>query len=159
MTEPSGRRTWLDSWSGIGRVAVGMARQGLRSPAHPVRRARLAGDVLHDGDGALADERDGHRVGAHGVACDAASGWGATPGSGPGSTVNRPTCPRRPVLMAVPTGDDLVLDLRKLYSVTPTLGGDPFQRNDGALIVRHSLLAGVRPIRPAFAISGNPRGL
>ena len=22
------RRTWLDSWSGIGRVAVGMARQG-----------------------------------------------------------------------------------------------------------------------------------
>jgi hypothetical protein len=24
------------------------------------------GDVLHDRDGALADERDGHRVGTHG---------------------------------------------------------------------------------------------
>jgi hypothetical protein len=29
----------------------------------------------------------------------------------------------------------------KPYSVTPTLGGDPFQRNDGGLIVRYSLLA------------------
>jgi hypothetical protein len=28
----------------------------------PVRRARLARDVLHDRDGALAYERDGHRV-------------------------------------------------------------------------------------------------
>jgi hypothetical protein len=27
------------------------------------RRARLASDLLHDRDGALADERDGHRVG------------------------------------------------------------------------------------------------
>jgi hypothetical protein len=26
---------------------------------------RLARDLLHDGDGALADERDGHRMGAH----------------------------------------------------------------------------------------------
>jgi hypothetical protein len=34
---------------------------GLRSPTH----ARLARDLLHDRDGALAYERDGHRVGAH----------------------------------------------------------------------------------------------
>ena len=38
------------------------------------RGARLARDVLHDRDGALAHERDGHRVGAHGLARDAASG-------------------------------------------------------------------------------------
>ena len=49
---------------------------GLRSPAHAVRRARLARDVLHDRDGALADERDGHRMGAHAVARDAAGGVG-----------------------------------------------------------------------------------
>jgi hypothetical protein len=35
-----------------------------------------AGHLLHDGDGALADEREGHRVGAHAVACDAARGVG-----------------------------------------------------------------------------------
>ena len=40
-------RTWLDSWSGIGHVAVG-----------------------------CTDERDGHRVGAHAVARDAAGGVG-----------------------------------------------------------------------------------
>ena len=34
-------------------------------------------DGLHDRDGALAHERDGHRVGAHTVACDAASGVGS----------------------------------------------------------------------------------
>jgi hypothetical protein len=48
----------------------------LGPPAHALRRARLAGDVLHDRHGALADERDGHRVGAHAVASDAASGVG-----------------------------------------------------------------------------------
>jgi hypothetical protein len=67
-------RTWLDSWSGIGHVAVGMHRQGPATDS--VRRARLARDVLHDRDGALADERDGHRVGAHAVARDAAGGVG-----------------------------------------------------------------------------------
>jgi V8-like Glu-specific endopeptidase len=34
------------------------------------------GDVLHGRDGALADGRDGHRVGAHAVARDAAGGVG-----------------------------------------------------------------------------------
>src|SRR5206468_3827818 len=38
---------------------------GLRSPAHAVRREGLAGDVLHDWDGALADQRDRHRLGAN----------------------------------------------------------------------------------------------
>jgi len=64
-------RTWLDSWTGIGHVAVGMHRQG-----YDLQRSRLAGDVLHDRDGAFADERDGHRVGADAVARDAAGGVG-----------------------------------------------------------------------------------
>jgi hypothetical protein len=36
----------------------------------------LASDLLHGGDGALANERDRHRVGAHAVARDAAGGVG-----------------------------------------------------------------------------------
>jgi hypothetical protein len=42
----------------------------------PVRRARLARDVLYDGDGTLAHERDRHRMGAHAVARDSAGGVG-----------------------------------------------------------------------------------
>src|SRR5215831_9263417 len=54
-------RTWLDSWSGVGRVAVGMHRRGydLQLMQYDDR------DVLHDWDGALARERDRHRLGAH----------------------------------------------------------------------------------------------
>jgi hypothetical protein len=37
---------------------------------------RVAGDVLHDRDGALAHERYGHRMGAHAVARDTAGGIG-----------------------------------------------------------------------------------
>jgi len=65
-------RTWLDSWPGIGHVAVGMHRQ-VRLAADAVRRPWLARDLLHDGRGALADERDGHGVGAHAVARATAS--------------------------------------------------------------------------------------
>jgi hypothetical protein len=61
---------WLDSWAGIGRIAVGMARQGVRPSTHALRRARPASD-----HGALAYER-GHRVGAHALARDAAGGVG-----------------------------------------------------------------------------------
>ena len=57
-----------------GRVAVGMAHQ--RYDLQLTRRARLAGDLLHDRDGALADERDRDRMGADAVACDAESGVG-----------------------------------------------------------------------------------
>ena len=61
-------RTWLDSRSGIRRVAVGMARQGYEPPDHPLRREGLAGHVLYERDGALAHECDGLRVGADAVA-------------------------------------------------------------------------------------------
>src|SRR5712664_4071778 len=48
----------------------------LRPPTHPLRRARLASNLLHDRDGALAHERGGHWVGAHAVARDTAGGVG-----------------------------------------------------------------------------------
>src|SRR5262245_46142630 len=68
-------RTWLDSWPGIGHVAVGMAHQGF--DLQLTRYDELASDLLHDRDGALAHERDQHRVGTHAVACDAAGGVGS----------------------------------------------------------------------------------
>src|SRR5262249_1408312 len=43
---------------------------GPRSPTHALRRARPAGDLLHDRHGTLADECDGNRMGAATVACD-----------------------------------------------------------------------------------------
>src|SRR2546426_1789023 len=69
-------RTWLDSWAGIGPRGRRQGPAGLRSPAHPVRRARLARDLLPGWHGALAHERDGHRMGAHALARGAAGGVG-----------------------------------------------------------------------------------
>jgi hypothetical protein len=73
-------RTWLDSWAGIGHVAVGMARQGYDLQLTP-RRARMACNVLCKRDRALAHERDGHRMGAHAMARDAAGGVGGAAAS------------------------------------------------------------------------------
>jgi hypothetical protein len=43
-------------------------RPSTLDPYQPfLRRARLARYLLHDGDGTLTDERDGHLVGAHAV--------------------------------------------------------------------------------------------
>ena len=39
-------RTWLDSWPGVGHVAVGMHRQGYDLQLTQVRRPWLARDVL-----------------------------------------------------------------------------------------------------------------
>jgi len=58
-----------------------MEHQGYDLQLTRYGRARLAGDVLHDRDGALADERDGHRVGAHALARDAAGGVGGAEAS------------------------------------------------------------------------------
>ena len=49
-------------------------RRAARDAAHALER--LAGDVLHKWDGALADERNGHRVGADAMACDPAGSVG-----------------------------------------------------------------------------------
>jgi hypothetical protein len=56
--------TWLDSWSGIGHVTVGITRQGFDLQLTRYDERGLARDLLHDRDGALADERDRHRMGA-----------------------------------------------------------------------------------------------
>ena len=71
-------RMWLDSWPGIGHVAVGMHRRTTDS----VRRPRLARDLLHNGHGALAHERDGYWMGAHAVARDAGGGVGGAEEAG-----------------------------------------------------------------------------
>lgn len=63
--------SWLDSWAGIRRVAVGMA------PTHALRRAGMASHLLHEWDGTLTDERDGHCVGADALARNAAGAWEA----------------------------------------------------------------------------------
>ena len=72
-----GLRTWLDSWSGIGRVAVGMHRQGydLQLTQYDDRGWRAT--FYTTGMEALADECDRHRLGAHAVARDTAGGVGA----------------------------------------------------------------------------------
>ena len=56
----SGTADLVDSWTGIGRIGVGMARQGF--DLQPTRYDERS--VLHDRDGALADELHGHRAGA-----------------------------------------------------------------------------------------------
>jgi hypothetical protein len=69
-------RTWLDSWSGIGRVAVGMHRQGfdLQLTQYDDRGWRAA--FYTTGMEQLADERDGHRVGTYAMVRDAAGDVG-----------------------------------------------------------------------------------
>jgi hypothetical protein len=57
-------RSWLDSWSGIGRIAVGMHRQG------------------YDLQLTQYDERDGHRVGDDALAGGGASRVGRALASG-----------------------------------------------------------------------------
>src|SRR5262245_3123310 len=69
-------RTWLDCWSGIGHVAVGMHRQHYDFELTQCDERGWPRDVLHDRAGALADERDRHRVGPYTVVRDTASGVG-----------------------------------------------------------------------------------
>ena len=64
--------TWLDSWPGIGHVAVGMHRQGYDLQLTQYDERGWESYFLHHRHGALADQRDRHRVGAHAVAHDAA---------------------------------------------------------------------------------------
>ena len=65
-------RTWLDSWSGIGHVAVGIHRQGydLQLTQYDDRGWRAT--FYTTGMEHFADERHRHRVAAHAAARDAA---------------------------------------------------------------------------------------
>src|SRR5213594_1297855 len=88
-------RTWLDDRARRGRHGA----PGLRPPTHALRREGLARDLLHDRDGTLAHERDGHRMGAHAVARDSAGGVGGAEEDG---GLSRSGIDRR----AVPMRDD-----------------------------------------------------
>jgi hypothetical protein len=55
---------WLDSWSGIGVIERGMARQGYDLQLTRYANERLAGHVLRDGPRALYDAGDGLGLGA-----------------------------------------------------------------------------------------------
>ena len=67
-------RAWLDSWSDVGHVAAGMHRQGFDLQLTQYDERGWRATFYTTGHGAFTDERDGHRVGAHGVARDAAGG-------------------------------------------------------------------------------------
>jgi hypothetical protein len=57
-------RTWLDSWPGIGHVAVGMHRQGFDLQLTQYDDRGWPATFYTTGNGALADERDRHRGGS-----------------------------------------------------------------------------------------------
>jgi len=66
-------RVYLDSWAGIGRITVGMARQSFdfQLTRYDDRAAERRSTRP---EGALANKRNGHRLGAHALARDAAGG-------------------------------------------------------------------------------------
>ena len=72
-------RTWLDSWPGIGHVAVGMHRQGFDLQLTQYDERGWRATFYTTGMELLADQRDRRRVGAHTVERDAAGGVGGTP--------------------------------------------------------------------------------
>src|SRR5437899_2653675 len=78
MTARSGRCAPVWTPGAGSAMSSAACRTGLRSSAYPVRRARLARDLLHDRDGALDHERDRVGVGSNAVARDAAGGVGGT---------------------------------------------------------------------------------
>src|SRR5262245_29703027 len=69
-------RMWLDSWPGIGHIAVGMHRQGYDLQLTQYDERGWRAKLLYDWDGALADERDRHGMGADALAREAAGGMG-----------------------------------------------------------------------------------
>jgi len=69
-------RTWRDSWPGIGHVAVGMHRQGFDLQLTQYDERGWRATFYTTGMGAQSYERDGHGMGAHAVARDAAGGVG-----------------------------------------------------------------------------------
>jgi hypothetical protein len=61
-------RTWLDSWSGIGHVTVGMAHRGYDLQLTRDDEKGWRATFYAKGDGALAHERHGLSMGADTVA-------------------------------------------------------------------------------------------
>jgi hypothetical protein len=71
----------IDAATGYQINERGMARQGVDRQLTQYDEKGLADYLLHDRDGALAHERDRHRVGAHTVARGPECGVGRTPSS------------------------------------------------------------------------------
>jgi hypothetical protein len=76
LARPSSDRTWLDSWAGLGRIAVGMAHQGYdlqltRYDERGWRATFYTSGMEHSPTSAT-----GTRVGAHALARDTAGGVG-----------------------------------------------------------------------------------
>ena len=76
-THPAARFTWVSTPErqplrpGCRRAegsTTGLATSGEEAAVSDAASRRARGDVLHERDGALADERDGHGMGAHAVA-------------------------------------------------------------------------------------------
>ena len=65
-----------DSWSGIGRVAVGMPHQGYDLQLTQYDERGWRATFYTHRDGALTDQRDRHRMGENTVACGAKGGDG-----------------------------------------------------------------------------------
>jgi len=70
-------RTWLDSWSGIGHVTVGMARQGYDLQLTRYDEKGWRATFYTTGMEHSQTSANRHRVGAHAVARDAAGGVGS----------------------------------------------------------------------------------
>ena len=80
----------------------------------------MARDVLHDGHGALADERDRHRVGAHAVARDAAGGVESFEDAGLGSVGRTP--------LVVPQDEVVGMELGTAFPIGTWWSGCPTRR-------------------------------
>lgn len=62
MTRTLMVRAWLDSWAGVGHTWHWDGSAGIRPLADELRWRGLARDLLHDGQGARADEQHRQRV-------------------------------------------------------------------------------------------------
>jgi hypothetical protein len=84
---------WLDSWTGIGRIAVGMARQGydLQLTRYDERGGRAT--FYTTGMEHSPTSATGTGLGAHAMACDAAGGVGGIE-QVRGVRLRQPTAPR-----------------------------------------------------------------
>ena len=69
-------RTWLDSWAGIGRIAVGMARQGFDLQLTRYDERGWRATFYTSGMEHSLTSATGTRVGEYTLACDAAGGVG-----------------------------------------------------------------------------------
>jgi hypothetical protein len=74
------QRSWFDSWSGIGRIAVGMAHQGFDLQLTRYDERGWRATFYTTGMEHSPTSVTGHWMGTDAVACDAAGGVGRRSG-------------------------------------------------------------------------------